>query len=64
MACNNSGVWNEAGTFLDFSIAPAYHQTTWFRVSCAAAFLALLWAFINFASVNWRSSSTSPGRAR
>ena len=44
MACNNSGVWNEAGTFLDFSIAPAYHQTTWFRVSCAAAFLALLWA--------------------
>src|SRR5262249_9892764 len=26
MACNNSGVWNEAGTFLDFSIAPAYYQ--------------------------------------
>jgi len=43
MACNNSGVWNEAGTFLDFSIAPAYYQTTWFRLSCVAAFLALLW---------------------
>jgi signal transduction histidine kinase len=42
-ACNNSGVWNEAGTFLDFSIAPAYYQTTWFRMSCAAGFLALLW---------------------
>jgi signal transduction histidine kinase/ligand-binding sensor domain-containing protein len=42
-ACNNSGVWNEAGTFLDFSIAPAYYQTTWFLVSCVAAFLALLW---------------------
>jgi len=42
-ACNNSGVWNEAGTFLDFSIAPAYYQTTWFRVSCVAAFLVLLW---------------------
>jgi signal transduction histidine kinase/ligand-binding sensor domain-containing protein len=41
-ACNNNGVWNEAGTFLDFSIAPAYYQTTWFRVSCVAAFLALL----------------------
>jgi signal transduction histidine kinase len=41
-ACNNSGVWNEAGTFLDFSIAPAYYQTTWFRVACVAAFLALL----------------------
>jgi signal transduction histidine kinase/ligand-binding sensor domain-containing protein len=43
-ACNNSGVWNEAGTFLDFSVAPAYYQTTWFRLSCVAAFLALLWA--------------------
>jgi ligand-binding sensor domain-containing protein/signal transduction histidine kinase len=42
MACNNSGVWNEAGTFLDFSIAPAYYQTTWFRVLLAAAFIALL----------------------
>jgi signal transduction histidine kinase len=43
-ACNNSGVWNEAGTFLDFSIAPAYYQTIWFRLSCVAAFLALLGA--------------------
>jgi signal transduction histidine kinase len=41
-ACNNSGVWNEAGTFLDFSVDPAYYQTTWFRVSCVAAFLILL----------------------
>jgi signal transduction histidine kinase len=41
-ACNNSGVWNEAGTFLDFAIAPAYYQTIWFRLSCVAAFLALL----------------------
>jgi len=43
LACNNSGVWNEAGTFLDFSLAPAYYQTIWFRVSCIAAFLLLLW---------------------
>jgi signal transduction histidine kinase len=43
-ACNNSGVWNEAGTFLDFAIDPAYYQTTWFRLSCVAAFLALLGA--------------------
>jgi PAS domain S-box-containing protein len=42
-ACNNSGVWNEAGTFLDFSIAPAYYQTSWFRALCGAAFLAVLW---------------------
>jgi PAS domain S-box-containing protein len=42
-ACNNSGVWNEAGAFLDFSIAPAYYQTNWFRALCAAAFLTLVW---------------------
>jgi signal transduction histidine kinase len=42
MACNNSGVWNEEGALLDFSIAPAYYQATWFRLSCAAAFLLLL----------------------
>jgi signal transduction histidine kinase len=43
-ACNNSGVWNEGGTSLDFSIAPAYWQTTWFRGACVAAFLVVLWA--------------------
>jgi PAS domain S-box-containing protein len=43
-ACNNSGVWNDAGAFLDFSIAPAYYQTNWFRTLLAAAFLTLLWA--------------------
>jgi len=44
MASNNSGVWNEAGDSLDFSIDPAYYQTTWFRASCVAAFFALFWA--------------------
>jgi signal transduction histidine kinase/ligand-binding sensor domain-containing protein len=43
MACNNSGVWNETGAFLDFSVAPAYYQTIWFRTLCVAVFLALLW---------------------
>jgi signal transduction histidine kinase/ligand-binding sensor domain-containing protein len=47
-ACNNNGVWNEAGTFLDFSVAPAYYQTMWFRLSCVAAFLALLWGLYQF----------------
>jgi signal transduction histidine kinase len=47
-AANNSGVWNEAGAFLDFSIAPAYYQTTWFGVLCVAAFLGLLWALYQF----------------
>jgi PAS domain S-box-containing protein len=43
-ACNNSGMWNEAGASLDFSITPAYYQTNWFRTLLAGAFLALLWA--------------------
>ena len=42
MACNNDGVWNETGTFLDFSIAPAYYQTTWFRLLVLATFLVML----------------------
>src|SRR5271167_4030667 len=43
IASNNSGVWNEQGDVLDFSIAPAFYQTNWFRALCAAVFLAALW---------------------
>ncbi len=39
MASNDRGVWNEAGTYLDFTIAPAYYQTTWFRVAAVVFFL-------------------------
>jgi signal transduction histidine kinase/ligand-binding sensor domain-containing protein len=42
-ASNNNGVWNEAGTFMDFSIAPAYYQTNLFRLSTAAAIGIALW---------------------
>jgi signal transduction histidine kinase len=48
MACNNSGVWNEAGASFDFSIDPAYYQTAWFKASCVAAFLGLLWALYRY----------------
>ena len=44
IAANNSGVWNEQGEVLEFSIAPAYYQTAWFRALCAAGGLGLLWA--------------------
>jgi signal transduction histidine kinase/ligand-binding sensor domain-containing protein len=44
IACNNSGVWNEQGDALAFSIAPAYYQTIWFRALCGLVLLALLWA--------------------
>jgi signal transduction histidine kinase len=44
IACNNSGVWNQQGDTVEFSIAPAYYQTNWFRVLCAVLVLVLLWA--------------------
>ena len=43
-ASNNTGVWNEAGDAVDFSIAPAYYQTIWFRALTVMAFMMLLWA--------------------
>jgi signal transduction histidine kinase/ligand-binding sensor domain-containing protein len=43
IACNNDGLWNEEGATLDFSVAPAWYQTNWFPVACAATLLMLLW---------------------
>jgi len=43
IASNNSGVWNETGATLDFSIAPAYYQTRWFAALVVVAAAALLW---------------------
>ena len=60
-ACNNSGVWNEAGTFLDFSIAPAYYQTNWFRALCVLTFLAMLWTVYQ---LRVRRFKAAPGAAR
>jgi PAS domain S-box-containing protein len=48
IACNNDGVWNEAGAILIFSIAPAWFQTIWFRILCVAAFLGFLWTLHQF----------------
>ena len=45
IASNNSGVWNETGATLEFSIAPAFYQTRWFQaLAMAFSFAALLWA--------------------
>jgi signal transduction histidine kinase/ligand-binding sensor domain-containing protein len=43
IASNNSGVWNETGATLVFSIATAYYQTTWFAAVSIVATVALLW---------------------
>ena len=31
IASNNHGLWNEDGVTLDFSVAPRFHETLWFR---------------------------------
>jgi signal transduction histidine kinase/ligand-binding sensor domain-containing protein len=42
MACNNSGVWNETGDTLDFTIERAYYQSHWFHAGVATCCYALL----------------------
>jgi len=64
IACNNDGVWNETGASVDFSILPAYYQTVWFKILCAAAFLALLWAFYLFRLQQLRGQFTIGAEAR
>jgi signal transduction histidine kinase/streptogramin lyase len=43
MASNNDGVWNETGATLDFRVAAAWYQTTWFRSACFVVGVLLLW---------------------
>jgi ligand-binding sensor domain-containing protein/signal transduction histidine kinase len=55
-ACNNSGVWSETGAVLEFTIEPAYYQTSWFLLSCVAAVLTLLGALyhLRLRRLAWR----------
>ena len=41
---NSEGLWNGPETAIALNVAPAYYQTYWFRLSCFAALVALLWA--------------------
>jgi signal transduction histidine kinase len=42
IACNNDGVWNDAGATLDFIVTPAWYQTSWFRILCVVSGLVIL----------------------
>src|SRR5580704_2884074 len=44
IASNSYGQWNDSEAAVSLEVDPAFWQTWWFRVSCLAAFLALLWA--------------------
>ena len=40
IAANEDGVWNTTGASVNFVIAPAWYQTTWFKALCALVALA------------------------
>ena len=43
IACNNDGVWNDAGAMLDINVSPAWFQTTWFlcRQHCIRSLIGI-----------------------
>jgi PAS domain S-box-containing protein len=43
VASNSEGLWNGPETAIALNVAPAYYQTYWFRFSCIAVSIALLW---------------------
>jgi len=42
-ACNNDGVWNDVGASFNFSVAPAWYQTNWFRILCVLSGVFIVW---------------------
>jgi signal transduction histidine kinase len=44
IACNNDGIWNSVGAAANFTITPAWFQTTWFRALCAVTAILVVWA--------------------
>jgi signal transduction histidine kinase/ligand-binding sensor domain-containing protein len=47
-AANNDGVWSLEPATLHFSIAPAFHQTLWFKVLCAVLVLLGVWMLMRW----------------
>ncbi len=47
-AANNDGLWNEAGTLLDFRVIPAFWQTWWFRLLAVLMGVLLLYAVYRY----------------
>jgi signal transduction histidine kinase/ligand-binding sensor domain-containing protein len=41
-AANDAGVWNDTGTSIDFTIAPAFYQAGWFHALCALLCFGML----------------------
>jgi ligand-binding sensor domain-containing protein/two-component sensor histidine kinase len=47
-ACNNDGVWNEAGIVLPFVLLPHFWQTWWFKLTIPVALGLVLFAWYRF----------------
>jgi ligand-binding sensor domain-containing protein/signal transduction histidine kinase len=47
-ACNEDGVWNEAGASLAINVLPWFWQTGWFHTTVIAAILAIVSATVYF----------------
>jgi ligand-binding sensor domain-containing protein/signal transduction histidine kinase len=49
-ACNNDGVWNEAGAALQFHLLPQFYETWWFKVAAwvagAGLVAAIAWQIV------------------
>jgi len=56
IASNNSGIWNDQGDTLEFSVDPAYYQRNWFRAMCVSVVLLLLWTAyqLRVRQLTWR----------
>ena len=50
IACNEDGVWNENGSFLDITVQPQFWQTGWFRMAAIVCFLGLIVAGVRYLS--------------
>ena len=45
-ACNNDGVWNEAGAALAFTVQPYFWETWWFRLLAPVVLFGLIGALV------------------
>ena len=48
IGANEDGVWNNVGSGIEFSIKPAFYQTTWFAVLCICLAVLALWQAFAF----------------
>jgi signal transduction histidine kinase len=49
-ACNNAGVWNEAGAGITLTVAPFFWQTWWFRLGVMGSFTATIIGLVRYFS--------------